>query len=464
MSAKQLEEFQHGFDLALAALRTPELWSAASLVHEAIDPHAFDGFAAWLLMQGRHACERARSDPDAVIAALTRTPSGKRRRPDFSDLLELPRHVYGERFDRDLYERVKPPKRPALVPIIDDEPDEGETWTHPFTLEQRFPKLWRAFATRSLRVFPWIEEEGETCNCCGRVHRYGYGLLARNGHPLGSYTLHWVDGQTDRIDSMQTFAYAGDEVVFATRHLQYGSSSGMLFLDPDDAPFQPERGRLLGSEEAKAHELVGAANTCALAVFQREPRFVEASRLWMRRSYRAQASAERVAKPQRPHDLPCSECGKVHAGMELSHLLPDALTALDGWEWRHRVDDAGDLLTLDGRRRFQRGLLPVAVAGRAEPYRIGVWVELLDPSRGSRDLDGEHASQRLQRGACALIANDLLFLPQSSMGLEVSVQPREEGMRPEFILDACEHPLFELQRDGMTEDMPQRLLALFDHD
>ena len=34
MSAGELEDFQHGFDLALAGLRTPELWAAAALVHE----------------------------------------------------------------------------------------------------------------------------------------------------------------------------------------------------------------------------------------------------------------------------------------------------------------------------------------------------------------------------------------------------------------------------------------------
>jgi hypothetical protein len=124
-----------------------------------------------------------------------------------------------------------------------------------------------------------------------------------------------------------------------------------------------------------------------------------------------------------------------------------------------------DELVLDGRRCFTRGLLPVAIAGREPPYRFGLWAERLDPARGTRAIDGEEdPERRLERGPRALLANDLLCLPESTLGLEVSVRPRGDGERPEFLTDDADHPLARLQHDGMPADLPRRLLALVPHD
>ncbi|MEO6688064.1 MAG: DUF2199 domain-containing protein [Dokdonella sp.] len=466
MSAGELEDFQHGFDVAIADLRTPALWSAASLVHEPLDPHDYDGFAAWLLFQGRHVALRARSDPDAVITALTRTLFGRRRRPRYDDVLDVAQRIYAERFDRDLYVQVAPPPARDLAPLLDGEPESGQRWTHPEILRDRYPRLWNAYATRALRVLPLTDIDDDICNCCGRVHRRGFGLLAHKGRPLGSYTLHWVEGSMGRVDSTIALDEGDRHVMFAVRHSQFESRSGLDVLERDEAPLDPANATLLGRSEARAHPLYRRAMKCALEIWQRDPRIAEVARAWTRRQLLAPICAKRIAVPAQPGDRACGSCGRVHANMEISHNFPDCLGTMSRWQWRHRVqDDDRDELLLDGRRRFVRGLLPVPVAGANDPYRFGVWVERLDPARGTRDIDGNDTERRLQRGACGLIANDLLFQRKSTLGLEVGVRQRGDELRPEFMLDDnVDHPLATLQRKGMPSDMPRRLLTLVPHD
>jgi hypothetical protein len=464
MSAAELEDFQHGFDVAIAGLRTPELWSAASLVHEPLDPHAYDGFAAWLLLQGRHVALRAQADPDAVIASLTRTLFGRRRRPSYDDVLESAQRIYEERFDRDLYEEIAPPSVRGLVPLLDGEPAPNQRWTSPDVLQSRYPRLWKAYASRALRLLPLTDADDDICNCCGRVHRRGFGLLAYKGHPLGSYTLHWVEGTLGQVDSTIALDEGERHVMFAVRHSQHESRSGVGVLDRDEAPIEPADAHLLDRREALAHPLYRRAMQCAQEIFEREPRLADISRAWKRRRMLASICAKRIAAPEQPGDRPCASCGRVHADMEISHNFPDSLGTMSRWQWRHRVRDDGDELLLDGRRRFVRGLLPVPVIGADDPYRFGAWAERLDPARGTRDIDGNDAEQRLQRGARGMLANDLLFLPHSTLGLEVSVRQRSDGQRPEFVLDAeNDHPLATLQRGGMPAGMPRRLLALVPH-
>ncbi|HEU4664743.1 MAG TPA: DUF2199 domain-containing protein [Dokdonella sp.] len=466
MSAAQLEDFQHGFDLALADVRMPQLWAAAGLVHEPLDPHDYDGFAAWLLLQGEHVARRALTDPDAVIAALTRRLFGRRRRPLYHDVLEAAQRIYEERFGRDLYAIVAAPAW-RLDPLYEHAPDASVLWTHPEILEQRYPELTRAFDTRALRVIPMSDDCSDVCTCCGRVYRVGYGLLAHKRAPLGAYTVHFVEGAFGAVDSTVTLDTGERSVMVGVRHSQLGSCSGVRVLEEDEMPWHPGDDRVvLGRDAARAHPLHRRALQAMLGVWEREPRLAAHRSAWRRRQSLAEASARHVAAPAAPADRACASCGRVHGDLEISHRLPDALATMSRWQWRHRVRGDGDDLLLDGRRRFQRGLLPVAVDGAREPYRFGVWIERLDPSLGTRAIDGrEEAQRRLQRGARGLLANDLLFLPESTLGLEVSIRQRADGERPEFRLDAdLDHPLATMQRDGVAADLPRRLLALVPHD
>jgi len=466
MSAGEIEDFQHGFDRALAGMRTPELWAAATLVHEGLDPHDYDGFAAWLLLQGDHVVRRVHDDPDAVIAALTRRLFAPRRRPRWDGVLELAQRAYESRFDGELYDIVAAPAW-SLAPLQDGEPKAAVRWTHPSILMQRYPQLWRAFDIRALRVMP-MSDECEPCACCGRVHVDAYGLLGWKKAALGAYTLHFVEGTFGQVDATVTIDEGERSVMFGVRHSQRGSRSGLRVLERDELPWQPGDGRtVLGREAAHAHPRYRLAMKAAMQAWERDPRLAVQRRAWRQRRLLASASARRVARAPTDATRACASCGGAHGELEITHRFPDPLSTMSRWQWRHRVrDEDRDELVLDERRRFVRGLLPAPVAGREAPYRFGVWAERLDATHGTREIDGEiDASRRLARGPRALIANDLLCLPDSTLGLEVSVCPRAAGDRPEFILDDnIEHPLAMLQQRGMPADLPRRLLSLIPHD
>jgi hypothetical protein len=61
--------------------------------------------------------------------------------------------------------------------------------------------------------------------------------------------------------------------------------------------------------------------------------------------------------------------------MELTFGLPDDALVLS-WTApeRLRIDD--DVCVIDAERYFLRAVLPLPVAGRVHPYRIGLWVEI----------------------------------------------------------------------------------------
>lgn len=466
MSAGAIEDFQHGFDLALAGLRTPELWAAAALVHDSPDPHDYDGFAAWLLLQGEHVVRRAHDDPDAVIAALTRRLFAPRRRPRFDGVLELAQRTYEARFERDLYDLVAAPSW-SLAPLQDGDANHAVHWTHPSILMRRFPQLWRAFDVRGLRVMP-MSDESEVCDCCGRVHVDAYGLLAWKKAPLGAYTLHFVEGEGGAVDSTITLDDGERSAMFGVRHSQRGSRAGLRVLERDEMPWHPADGRsVLGRDAARAHPRFRLALKAAMQVWDHDPRLAAQRRSWRKRRLLAAASARRLARAPTDAERACATCGEVHDDLEISHRFPDELTTMSRWQWRHRVrDDVDDELVLDGRRRFTRGLLSAPVAGRETPYRFGFWAERIDAARGTRAIDGAtDAGRRLERGPRALLANDLLCLPESTFGLDVGVRQRGDGERPEFVFDDDDdNALAKLQRDGMPADLPRRLLSLIPHE
>src|SRR5690606_33677488 len=107
----------------------------------------------------------------------------------------------------------------ALPPVLSDANNEAEQlWPHPAALEARFPQLWAAFAAKGIRLFPQIHDTRDVCACCGRVHAYVFGLLSADGEPLGSYSLHWVEGEWHSLQSM--IQLAEGNLYFALEHHQ----------------------------------------------------------------------------------------------------------------------------------------------------------------------------------------------------------------------------------------------------
>jgi len=77
-------------------------------------------------------------------------------------------------------------------------------------------------------------------------------------------------------------------------------------------------------------------------------------------------------------EIICATCGRTHpvTESELAFGLPDVVFDLPESERAERCKIGEDIVSLDDRTFFLRGLLPLKVAGRAREYCIGVWAEV----------------------------------------------------------------------------------------
>ena len=149
----------------------------------------------------------------------------------------------------------------------------------------------------------------------------------------------------------------------------------------------------------------------------------------------------------------CSVCGKAHAleNSELVFRLPDIIHALSDEERSTRCDISTDMCRLDRERFFLRGLLPLPVSGRPQPYRLGVWAEIsLDTFRRIYER-WDDADQAEEPPLPATLANSLPLHDADTLGLRISVQLTGPRTRPDFFVEAHEHSLYLEQAQGIDE-------------
>ena len=148
----------------------------------------------------------------------------------------------------------------------------------------------------------------------------------------------------------------------------------------------------------------------------------------------------------------CATCGETHPGLPADYgfRLPDEVHALEYLERYLRCRSNADLCTLDERRYFVRGVLPVPFAGSdTDEFRWGVWVELGKAGHDAyvagfdEDLSGH---PRLP----GRIANEMPGYG-ATVGLDVEVQFQAEGTRPFLYFPShASHALAHEQRGGIT--------------
>jgi hypothetical protein len=154
----------------------------------------------------------------------------------------------------------------------------------------------------------------------------------------------------------------------------------------------------------------------------------------------------------------CSVCGKDHPeeDIERSFRLPDPVFALSEEEREARAKIASNFCALEDRV-FVRGLIPVPVNGKSNPYCWGVWAEV------SWDSYSELYNTWHQRDCADLkqlegtLANELPGY-DGTVGLPVRIV-RQADTRPFFFI-LCDHPLQHDQRDGISPDMPSHYAHL----
>ena len=146
----------------------------------------------------------------------------------------------------------------------------------------------------------------------------------------------------------------------------------------------------------------------------------------------------------------CSICGRIHAKekSELVFRMPDPIFDLSKDEREKRCDIDDDFCAIDRQRLFIRGLLPIPVHGRTEPYRIGLWVEVDEATFGEICRLWEDPAQAEHPPLRGVLANDVPLVPKT-FRLAVSIQLAGPKTRPAFYLVSEDHPLSGEQRRGI---------------
>jgi hypothetical protein len=148
----------------------------------------------------------------------------------------------------------------------------------------------------------------------------------------------------------------------------------------------------------------------------------------------------------------CNVCGEGAEGQDALQLEPAFMFPDDvaGVMWEG--DPAGrakgtlEACSLDGRRFFLRGLVPLVVLDRPEPYSLGMWAEVDESAY--RAVQAEDRRPYPFRGK---LANTFPGEP-SAYAVECEVEiAQDQARRPDFRLIGPEdHVMVQDQRKGIT--------------
>jgi hypothetical protein len=152
----------------------------------------------------------------------------------------------------------------------------------------------------------------------------------------------------------------------------------------------------------------------------------------------------------------CSVCGDTHQieEIELCCQRPDIIAALPMENRDELCRESDDLCALWGAedsldRYFIRGIIPLSVHERHEPYNLGVWVEIpkLQFDRYLELWDSEDVStEPMFEGT---LANQIPF-HKVTTGLQVTVRFSKYPSRPTFHIEPTDHSLYLEQIRGIS--------------
>ena len=148
--------------------------------------------------------------------------------------------------------------------------------------------------------------------------------------------------------------------------------------------------------------------------------------------------------------IECDVCGKIHllAESELAFGLPDIVFSLSDEQRTSRCKISSDVVILDDNQIFLRGLLPLHVLQRNQPYNLGVWVEVSETVFDEIHRLWDDPEQHKAPPMPGLLANAVPYHPETT-GLKLSIQLTDPNTRPFFYLSQAAHALFQEQTSGI---------------
>jgi hypothetical protein len=155
----------------------------------------------------------------------------------------------------------------------------------------------------------------------------------------------------------------------------------------------------------------------------------------------------------------CGVCGQWHDHLmtDLACRLPDDVFALQYIERYQRARFNDDLCTLDGKRHFIRGILPVPFTYIDDFFAWGVWVEV---AKKDHDAYASHFRQASGAGRTftGVLANKLAGY-RSTLGQHVTVETASDQRPTVRMAPASRHALALEQRRGIDAERHHEMVA-----
>jgi hypothetical protein len=160
----------------------------------------------------------------------------------------------------------------------------------------------------------------------------------------------------------------------------------------------------------------------------------------------------------------CGCCGKQYNTLPLAFAwqAPANWFAVPEAEQAQRVKMTDDVCIIDDRELCVRGCLDVPVHGLSEPFSYGVWVSV---SRESFLRFHELWDAQVRNDEPPMfgwLCNTIPIYPET-ISLKTNLHLRNDGLRPAIELEPTDHPLAVEQRNGISLDRVQEIIAALSH-
>jgi hypothetical protein len=158
----------------------------------------------------------------------------------------------------------------------------------------------------------------------------------------------------------------------------------------------------------------------------------------------------------------CAKCGEDHPleEMELTFKRPDDAASLSPEERKEQLQESSDLCIMGGERFFIRAVLPLPVQARADPYRIGLWVEV-SQSNFERVYDLWESEEQLSEPPIpAVVANEIPITP-GALGHAAELRLAGPSFRPDVVLKPSNQPIYIEQSAGIDAHRIAEYTSLF---
>jgi len=164
------------------------------------------------------------------------------------------------------------------------------------------------------------------------------------------------------------------------------------------------------------------------------------------------------------HAWTCACCGKQYNTLPLDFAIkaPHNWFAIPEEERAARVKLSQDICIIDGAERYVRGVIEIPVLGLNDCFAYGVWVSVSEQSllRIHELWDAEIRDD--EPPLFGWLCNNLRLYGET-LHLKTNLHLRNGGLRPSIELEPTDHPLALEQRNGITLDRVQEIIAALTH-